>query len=284
MKYKKILILISFLYINSISNAQVFELDNENNVLIDNTTSEDEVIVDKTTDDDLNNQVVSEQKIENSWMYIVQSRERNYNLIDNYLTNNHSVNEILFNGSPALHLSAWQNDLILFNTLLKHKPNLFILDNTKNNIFHWVANSNNNDILVSLLSYCKENKIDISKLINQKNIYGETPLHYASMTNNVAITQLLINNGALINDKSLIGSTSLMYATILGNWDVVDFLISKKADLTIKNNDNQSFDDYVLNSPLDMQLKLFNYLNEDSKKSISSRNTNTKSNPEVLNS
>lgn len=64
--------------------------------------------------------------------------------------------------------------------------------------FHFHSNI---DLVKILLKYNAE--------LNIQNIYGETPLHFASKYRDIEIVKLLINKGAYINAKAYHGETPL---------------------------------------------------------------------------
>ena len=76
------------------------------------------------------------------------------------------------------------------------------------------------------------NKTDL----NQKDQYGSTPLHIASIFDKPEITELLINAGADVNVKSADGSTPLHNAAFFCRKDIVKRLLANNADVTIRNN------------------------------------------------
>ena len=70
--------------------------------------------------------------------------------------------------------------------------------------------------------------------VNAQDKYGNTPLHRACLTNNLAMTQLLIENGANANIQNKSGETPL-YTLMARNdgRDVFRYLVSKGARLNI---------------------------------------------------
>ena len=66
--------------------------------------------------------------------------------------------------------------------------------------------------------------------VNQKDVNGFTPLHFAS-SSSFEITKLLINRGADVNAKNIYKRTPLYYAAGNGMYEVVSLLISKSKNL-----------------------------------------------------
>ncbi len=76
----------------------------------------------------------------------------------------------------------------------------------------------------------------ISKSVNDKDKYGNTPLHDASDNGYKEVVEFLISKGADVNAKSNNGGTPLLRASQNGHKEVVEFLISKGADVNAKSD------------------------------------------------
>jgi ankyrin repeat protein len=83
--------------------------------------------------------------------------------------------------------------------------------------------------------------------VNYKDDLGYTPIIAASITGNVEILKLLIDNGADINyketDKDYKDSTPLMFAAWNNNIAAIEYLINKGADMVLKNAKDYNFID-----------------------------------------
>lgn len=62
-------------------------------------------------------------------------------------------------------------------------------------------------------------------LVNAKNAYGWTPLHWAAFKGRLDMVKYLVNQGAKVNDESTPGMTPLFLAATNGHDDIVKFLI-----------------------------------------------------------
>lgn len=87
---------------------------------------------------------------------------------------------------------------------------------------------------------CIHNKIDIVKrliycgaIINDVDIFGNTPLHYAADGACEEILDILFVNGGLVNVQNKNGETPLARATLSDNIDAVKRLVSYGCDINM---------------------------------------------------
>jgi hypothetical protein len=71
--------------------------------------------------------------------------------------------------------------------------------------------------------------------LNEKDSYGDTPLHCATCKGQIDIVRLLIERGACVNAKNLHGIRPLHYATAEGYIDIARFLIQNGASIIKKD-------------------------------------------------
>ena len=82
--------------------------------------------------------------------------------------------------------------------------------------------------------------------VNYQNKDGQTALHYAALRNDSQLVRLLLDNQALIDSIDSLGRTPLHFASQNDSFDAAQILVERKANLTIKNNDDKIPGDYAL--------------------------------------
>lgn len=137
------------------------------------------------------------------------------------------------------------------------------------------ANKENNNGYTPLTAHLSSNNFDkefLNRLIannvevNYPDFDGNTPLHYATMNNNLNAVEYLLENGANTNVKNKDGITPLHIAVKTKNYDIVAKLLSFGADRNTKDINGISALDIVKTSNDVDLLKLFNITKEDIKK------------------
>nr|WP_320110180.1 ankyrin repeat domain-containing protein [Wolbachia endosymbiont (group B) of Chorthippus parallelus] len=73
--------------------------------------------------------------------------------------------------------------------------------------------------------------------VNERNKYGNIPLHWAASYGRLSTVEELIEKGADINAKNNNGNTPLHWAVKSSHLEVAKFLISNHADVNAKNKD-----------------------------------------------
>jgi ankyrin repeat protein len=83
--------------------------------------------------------------------------------------------------------------------------------------------------------------------VNQVNLEGQTPLMLAAQAdqNALAVTELLITQGAKVNEIDQYGNTALIYAAQTGDLPVVKALVEHGADASIKNKSGAKAIDFA---------------------------------------
>lgn len=81
-----------------------------------------------------------------------------------------------------------------------------------------------------------KNEITSENILNLKNLYGVTPLHYACYFGNRRAIDLLLDLGADINSKDDEGNTCLHFAINSGCIKTIKKLILRGVDKSIKRN------------------------------------------------
>ena len=84
--------------------------------------------------------------------------------------------------------------------------------------------------------------IDSGANVNEENIYGITPLHYALIRTSmgrrqgrIGVVSFLVNHGANVNSKTITGRTPLMEASNIGDTDATKFLVANGAQIDLSD-------------------------------------------------
>lgn len=83
--------------------------------------------------------------------------------------------------------------------------------------------------------------------VNQVNLEGQTPLMLAAQAdqNALAVTELLITQGANVNEVDQYGNTALIYAVQANDLPVVKALVEHGADISIENKSGSKAIDFA---------------------------------------
>lgn len=77
-------------------------------------------------------------------------------------------------------------------------------------------------------------------VVNQRNIFGDTPLHVVSTWDELEPVAVLLAHGASVNEVGERGQTALFAAIIGGNLKVVQALLEHGADSSIRDDDGMT--------------------------------------------
>lgn len=118
-----------------------------------------------------------------------------------------------------------------------------IIDINKNNIYHYLVLSNKNYSLDFIRHLYFNKKL---KLINDKNIFGYSPLLYSCENNKaIKITKFLLKISNT-NIKTNENKNCLMIACSNNNKEIIDFLIkNKNININLKNKTNDTAISYL---------------------------------------
>ncbi len=140
-------------------------------------------------------------------------------------------------GETPIHIAAYNNNV----KMLKKIKNLYDND-IEEYTFDIKNNSGNIPIYCSIKHGAKEAFVFLAQSgsdINSINNDGNTPLHVATMNNQILIVKYLINEGeAEIDSQNKINNSPLHIAYSKNYLDIAKFLEDSEADKTIVN-DNQ---------------------------------------------
>jgi len=129
------------------------------------------------------------------------------------------------NGNTALLYSVAYSYLEIADMLLFYDANVNHTNN-KTSALH-VASYNGDWLMDSVL-------ISHKARIDDKDMFGYTPLMLSCQNGHIQVAKLLIENGANIEEKNNEGLNSLGIASYFGLDSVVDFLLKNKANKTPK--------------------------------------------------
>ncbi|KAJ3439691.1 molting protein mlt-4 [Anaeramoeba flamelloides] len=141
-------------------------------------------------------------------------------------------------GHNALHIACIKGDLSTVQTFLKYGAYLDWKTGKEGKTpFILAAENGNLSILQELVdSYTNKNESNLNKtkntksqnlldFINQKTVYNETALFFASKKGHYEVCDYLISKGALVNMKTKNGNFPLYEATKNGDEEIVQLLI-----------------------------------------------------------
>ena len=113
-----------------------------------------------------------------------------------------------------------------------------------------------------LITSWNNSTIKIAKLliskgadVNAKNIYSDTPLHFASRINYLELAKLLISKGADVNAKNNWDEIPLYFASKNNNIDLAKLLLDNRADVNNKNKFGNTPLFYALSKEMKKLLK-----------------------------
>lgn len=109
------------------------------------------------------------------------------------------------------------------------------LTENKNNVVHLASTGESSAVLKYLL------EVAPSSLINQANIEGETPLHWAARCGSIENVKALVASGADPKIKDKQGNSVLHFAVESGNRDLVKYMLIKNlCGVNERNSDGNS--------------------------------------------
>ena len=122
-----------------------------------------------------------------------------------------------------------KNDAALFRKSVLNGAGSEIIGADGGNVFHLIDNNLADEEIISMLT-----KNGIS--IDEKDNYGNCPLHTAILSGKYDYARILINQRAKLNLKNILGLSPLHVATFLNNEEVVNQMLIKGAEIDIKEN------------------------------------------------
>jgi ankyrin repeat protein len=116
---------------------------------------------------------------------------------------------------------------------------LNIVNIHKQNLFHICA-QNNNSSIVTLLK-----KIRTKSLLNEIDCFGNAPIHYSIIHNNVLSFKYLCHSDCDLNITDNNGNTPLHLCFKYSNFFFAKYLIDKGVKKNVKNNSNENLDTLI---------------------------------------
>jgi ankyrin repeat protein len=143
------------------------------------------------------------------------------------LINSNSKNKLLFNikdvnGETPLMKGIINGNYDIVKIYIKYS-NLSIINNQKQNIFHICAMNNNSSIINLFQNYAK------SKMINEGDVFHNTPLKYSIVNNNLLSFKFLCYSKDIdVNVQDKNGDTILHLCFKYNNYLFAKYLIEYK--------------------------------------------------------
>ncbi|MBT5953166.1 hypothetical protein HOG98_00435 [bacterium] len=120
----------------------------------------------------------------------------------------------------ALHLAINHGGYMLASYLLENGASVVDKDKFDQTIIHWSVVSNSRTILKQVLEKTNEG-------INQIDVFGRSPLHWAAQKGDLDVVSLLVERGAKINIKDKYEQTALLIAAFYGHPSIVTYLFNR---------------------------------------------------------
>ena len=127
-----------------------------------------------------------------------------------------------------IHQAAQKGDIAAVRSFLEKSPNLINAVDKQKRTPLHYAVLSQNPALVDLLLSRRGD-------IKARELNGETPLHFAAYKGNNAIVDTLIQKGADLHAKNNMGQTPAFYAAMQGHLEVLENLVNRGAEVKIKD-------------------------------------------------
>jgi len=140
---------------------------------------------------------------------------------------------------PPIFEAGFLGDLEQFKALVDEGGDWTVTDGYKRTVLHWASYKKFIDLVAYILHLSKKaNKL--SAHVNQADIKGKPPLHFAVQSGCTEIVELLLNGGANINATNIAGLTALHYATFNADKDLCVYLCEHGASVKASNQEGQT--------------------------------------------
>ena len=96
---------------------------------------------------------------------------------------------------------VWNDDEDAFNYLINFTQDFSVVDRLGLNIVHYIAIFPRVDVVGSRMLMKLSEKTNVESFINNKDDYGQTPLHYAARNNRHRLFETTVKLGGDVNTK-----------------------------------------------------------------------------------
>lgn len=201
----------------------------------------------------INNNSISSDKTDYSKIKNI-TKQNGGGFIDDLFKNNNSK---FSNVSKMIIEASCNKSIEIIDYLLSQKfvPDLKAVDNDNNNLFHALIISHiyGSKLSKKAIFYILSNKDIKNKTyaLNQKNKYGNTPLHYAIVAELDEIVTMMFANGAkkMKNADGYIPMTEIDGSNNNGNSNYDNYGISSTIGIS-DNNDNENYEEIIFRTEL----------------------------------
>jgi ankyrin repeat protein len=246
------------------------DLNQNTNINKDQPVIVEEKIIDKAAQGEDEVLFIKKQVVvEDHWQSIIQAKERDYEKINQLMSDPKNVNRNVFLNNTFLMLCVMQNDVNGFNLIMEKKPNIYLKNKNNESPIHWAA-ATNFEFVNRIIEVVHEQGHDQKKYVNEKDVRGRTPLHFAVLSNdNPEIIKSLVSAGSNINAVDAHGDTAAFMAAGMGHINDLVTLAGLGANLNLKNSDDLSAMDLIeTHMATENQLKILPYIPVTEKEKI----------------
>eukprot|EP01124_Arcella_intermedia_P021051 TRINITY_DN2878_c0_g1_i2.p1 TRINITY_DN2878_c0_g1~~TRINITY_DN2878_c0_g1_i2.p1 ORF type:complete len:866 (-),score=256.85 TRINITY_DN2878_c0_g1_i2:93-2690(-) len=151
------------------------------------------------------------------------------------------VNKSDFLGNIPLHVTASLGNVNITALLLKYNADVERLDEDGRNALHYAAEKGSVEVAKLLLKWfdqLPDGADRRAQYINQPNIKGLNPLHFAVGHGRLEMTKFLVDQGAELSPQDVSGSTPLHLACIRGETEITEYLLGKGALVDLANDED----------------------------------------------
>ncbi|XP_064487214.1 transient receptor potential cation channel subfamily A member 1-like isoform X2 [Ornithodoros turicata] len=159
-------------------------------------------------------------------------------LVEYLVTEGANMNATDKEGRSVILLAAARGAWKTVTTLLRLGADLGEKDNLRRNLLQHIVLSGG--CLEDFYSEINERMTDFALLLNEKDVYGCTAMHYASRNGQLKTIEGLLHFGAIVNLKNNENQSPLHFAARYGRYNTVRHLLeSKKGHLIINEMDGE---------------------------------------------